>query len=120
MQVEIIRRRPSKEKIKELADNSFGTMFKIAVDIKREILAAGGEFHADGEQLLIKDGSKQEDIWGANFYPEQNPNKIEYSALINIRPSSGNKSMNIENPIVRQKVKSIVESLLMGEDDATS
>lgn len=120
MQVEIIRTKASKEKIKELADNSFGSMFKLAVDIERGILTAGGEFHADGEQSLIEEGSKQKDIWGANYYPFEKPhNRVEYTALINIRPSSGNQSMKIEDLKIREKVKAIVESLLLGEKDET-
>ena len=109
---EIIRDKLSLEKIKQLADSSFGSMFKLAVDINKGILAAGGEFHADGEQLLIKDGSKQVDIWGANYYPfEPAHNRIEYSALINIRPQENNKGMNIESAEIRSKIKIIVESL---------
>jgi hypothetical protein len=40
------------------------------VDIKREILAGGGILYADCEAILLKDGSKQEDIWGADWIPE--------------------------------------------------
>lgn len=121
MQLQLIKDKISKEEIKVIADNSFGDMFKIAVDIKKNILAAGGEFHADGEQLLLKDGSKQENIWGANFYPFNDKRKrIEYSALINIRPQAGNKSMNIEDPLIRKNIKQIVETLLLREDDEIS
>lgn len=42
---------------------------KLAVDIRREILAGGGQMHADCEAALIEDGSRQEDIWGANWIP---------------------------------------------------
>lgn len=121
MRVEIIRTKASKEKIKELADNSFGSMFKLAIDIERGILAAGGEFHADGERPLLEDGSKQKDIWGANYYPFEKPhNRIEYTALINIRPSNGNCGMKIEDPIIREKAKAIAERLLLGEKDEIS
>jgi hypothetical protein len=121
MSVEIIKDKTNKDKIKELAEGSFGSMFKVAVDVERKMLAAGGEFHADGEQLLLQDGSKQKDIWGANYYPFEKPhNRIEYSALINIRPNSGNRSMKIESPEIREKIKTIIGSLLLGENDAIS
>jgi len=45
----------------------YRSMIKIAVDIRRNILAGGGEMHADCEQILLEDGSEQEDIWGANW-----------------------------------------------------
>ena len=42
---------------------------KLAVDIERGILAGGGEVHADCESVLLENGSKQVDIWGADWYP---------------------------------------------------
>ena len=113
-----LKQKISKEKIKELAEATYQSMFKLAVDIQRGLIAAGGEFHADGEQLLITDGSEQKNIWGANFYPFNGPHdRLEYSALINIRPQAGNKSMNVEDPAVRKKMKEIIERLLFGEKD---
>jgi hypothetical protein len=121
MNVEIIKAKIAKEKLKELAEASFGDMFKATVDVQQGILTVGGEFHADGEELLIKNGSKQADIWGANIYPFEKPgNQIQYSALINIRPTTGNRSMNIADPLIRQKIKEVVEKLLLGEKDGTS
>jgi hypothetical protein len=40
---------------------------KIVVDVRRAILAAGGEKHVDAERLLLEDGSRQEDLWGAGL-----------------------------------------------------
>lgn len=121
MKVTIIREKAPKDQIKALAEANYGSMFKLAVDIERKILAAGGEFHADGEQMLIGDGSKQKDIWGANYYPfEKAPQRIQYTALINIRPQDNNKGMLIENETIRHKIKAIVESLLLGPNDAAS
>lgn len=118
MQLELIKEKISKEKIKEIAEATYGSMFKLAVDIQRGIIAAGGEFHADGEQLLITDGSEQKNIRGANFYPFRGPHdRFEYSALINIRPQEGNRSMNVEDPAVRKKMKEVLERLLLGEKD---
>ena len=119
MKIELIKVKIDSKTINELAESSYGSMFKIAVDIEKGIIAAGGEFHADGEQLLVKNGSKQANIWGANFYPFEKPhNRIQYSALINIRPSSGNRSMNIEDPEIRSRIKRLIEALLMDEKDA--
>ena len=72
----------------------YSRMIKLAVDIRRHILAGGGEMHADCELLLLENGSEQDDIWGANWYPAEQ--RIEFEALINIRPRLGNPSILIE------------------------
>lgn len=114
MEIKIAKDKLSRKEIKKLADSSFGGMVKVVVDIERGILALGGEFHADAEQVLLKNGSKQENLWGINYYPLEKPQKrIEYSALVNIRPWSRNRSMHIENKTTRKKIKFIVESLLL-------
>ncbi len=68
---------------------------KLAVDVARGILAGGGEYHADCEEILLENGSRQEDIWGADWYPENRT--VTFGALINIRPREGNRSMEIED-----------------------
>jgi len=88
----------------------YGTMIKIAVDIRRQILAGGGEMHADCEKMLLDSGSEQDDIWGSNWYPFEQ--RIEYEALINIRPLLGNRGILIQDREIRQKVESIAKILL--------
>ncbi len=65
----IVREPTTSEKIREMAEPFFGLRIKLAVDVAREILAGGGELHFDCEQLLLDDGSQQENIWGADWYP---------------------------------------------------
>jgi len=88
----------------------YGTMIKIAVDIRRHILAGGGEMHADCEQLLLEAGSEQDDIWGANWYPADQ--RIEFEALINIRPREGNRGIQIRDNEIRRKVESVTRQIL--------
>ena len=90
----------------------YRSMIKIAVDIRRNILAGGGEMHADCEQVLLEDGSEQDDIWGANWYPGEQ--RVEYEALINIRPRLGNRSIVIQSEEIRQAVKAITLDILGG------
>jgi len=47
---------------------SLGAYVKLAVDVRRDVLAGGGELHADCEQVLLEDG-RPEDIWGAHWLP---------------------------------------------------
>src|SRR3989338_9135207 len=111
MEIKIIKDKISQAEIKELARQTFGDMVKAVVDIERGIMAAGGEMHADCEQVLLDDGSKQENLWGANIYPDSvGDDFIEYKSLINIRPKVGNRSMDIEDMAIREKVKQIIVS----------
>lgn len=86
------------------------TFIKTAVDMKKGILAGGGEFHADCEEELIDHGSSQSDIWGADWNPVRQ--EVTFEALINIRPRQGNRSMIIQDPKIREVVESIVRNLL--------
>ena len=91
----------------------FEDMVKYVVDVERRVAAVGGELHADAEQLLLDSGSRQSDLWGANYYPGRGRDAcIEYTSLINIRPSQGNRSMQIEDPSIREHVQEITFALI--------
>jgi len=86
------------------------TYIKLAVDVERNILAGGGEYHADCEEVLLEDGSRQENVWGADWYPESR--KVGFGALINIRPQQGNRGMEIEDPRLRERIETIIRTML--------
>ena len=89
-------------------------MVKAVVDLEKGIMAIGGEMHADEEALLLENGSKQVDLWGINLYPDRSGDDfIEYDSLINIRPSQGNRSMNVENYHTLEQIKKIIYSLIL-------
>ena len=108
----IVTKKISKEKLRQLAKKTFGDLVKAVVDINRGVMAIGGELHADEEALLLKEGSKQQDLWGINLYPDEPEDKwIEFDSVINIRPSQGNRSRNVENPAIQEKIINIVKNL---------
>ena len=109
--IHIIREKVTSEQMKEMLQ-ALETYIKLAVDIRRRILAGGGILHADCEAELLASGSRQEDIWGADWLPESR--KVEFIALINIRPRQDNPSMEIQDEAVRSKVESTVRELLEG------
>ena len=109
MKIHIIRQRAAEKESQEMLEE-LETYIKLAIDVERGILAGGGEYHADCEEALLEDGSRQEDIWGADWYPESK--KVEFIALINIRPRQGNRGMEIEDSNLRAKVEAIVRRLL--------
>ncbi len=91
----------------------FEDMVKYVVDVERGVLGLGGEMQADAEQLLLEDGSRQADLWGANYYPGRGREAcIEYTSLINIRPAAGNRSMEIQDPVVRERVQALTWALV--------
>ena len=112
MKIHIIRQPPTEQEIREMLEE-LTTYIKLVVDVERDILAGGGEYHADCEEVLLEDGSRQEDIWGADWYPESKT--VEFIALINIRPRQDNRSMEIEDPKLRGKIETIIRRLLQVE-----
>ena len=102
-----------RDELARLVQLYFKDMVKYVVDVRRRVVAVGGELHADGERLLLDEGSLQPDLWGANYYPGRGPERcIEYTALINIRPSQGNRSMEIQDPTTRKLVREITFELI--------
>lgn len=114
----IIREKISQEELVRIVRENFGDMAKVDVDIERGILTIGGEWHSEGDALLVGDGSLHENIWGMNFYPWREPkDRIEYISLINIKPQFGNCSMEVEDKQVREQMKAVVETLLLGQNE---
>ncbi|MBX3036862.1 MAG: hypothetical protein KF758_08100 [Anaerolineales bacterium] len=86
-------------------------MIKVVVDIKLDILAGGSGMHYECEQLLLEKGSKQEDLWGANWFPDEQA--IEFESLINIRPRQ-NKNIIIQDETIRKEVERVTRKYLEG------
>jgi hypothetical protein len=90
----------------------YESMIKIVVDIRRRVLSGGGEMHADCESVLLEGGSEQDDLWGANWYP--NEQRSEFESLINIRPRLGNRSILIQDENLRRQVEAVTLEILGG------
>jgi hypothetical protein len=99
--------------LRRLVNAYFDDMVKYVVDVEQQLIAIGGEMHADAEQVLLDTGSRQADLWGANYYPGRGPQGcIEYTSLINIRPATGNRGMELLDPALREKLRAITFALL--------
>ena len=115
MTIEIIRRPISRARLSALAEAQFGDMVKGVVDVERGVMAIGGELHADEEAALMEDGSAQEHLWGINLYPaEKGEAWMEFDAMINVRPSRGNRSRSVEESALRERIRGIVGALVEG------
>ena len=115
MTIEILRRATSRARLSTLAEAQFGDMVKAVVDLERRVMAIGGELHSDEEAALIEDGSSQANLWGVNLYPaEQGEAWIEFDSMINVRPSQGNRSRNVEDSVLRDRIRQVVTALVEG------
>ncbi|MFH1537109.1 MAG: DUF5674 family protein [Patescibacteria group bacterium] len=107
----IIDKKISKNDLIKLTQQIFGDMIKLVVDIEKEKIALDGELHADEEALMLEQGSQQKNLWGANIYPQATKGKqIEYTSLINIRPTDDNRSMTVENEKIKKKMETIINT----------
>ena len=110
----IILEKPiTKEELSELAENFYGDMIKGVVDVEQEFLALDAELHSDLEGMLLREGSQQDALWGINLYLEADEEDfLEFDSLINIRPRQGNRSRDVENKEIREKIRAIVDKYM--------
>ena len=101
------------DEIRSLAEVRFGDMIKGVVDLERGILLLDADLHADQEASLLADGSKQSNLWGINLYPDMvGDDWLEFDSMINVRPSGGNRSRNVEQAEIRETITTIVNRLV--------
>ena len=111
--IRVIDRPIERAELARLLGQPFPDMVKFVVDLERRVVALGGELHADGEAVLIEQGSRQDALWGGNYYPGAGEAEcIEYTSMINIRPSAGNRSIGVESPDLRRRIHDLVVALV--------
>ncbi len=106
----IIREPATSEQLEQMSEQFGSNFIKLAVDVKREILAGGGELHADCEEMLLENDSQQADIWGADWHAQTRT--VTFESIINIRPKQQNFSMEIQDSALRERIEEIVRRLL--------
>jgi hypothetical protein len=113
METVIVREKMLMPELMALAAYWFTDFAKAVVDIEQGIIAVGAELHSDQEALLLAQGSKQEDLWGVNLYPELTETDwIEFDSMINLRPRQGNRSRGVEDEATRRKITEVVNKLI--------
>ena len=101
------------DEVCEMAREQFGDFVKAVVDVRRGVMALGGELHADEEATLLEHGSRQADLWGINIYPDLPvAERIEYDSMINVRPAQGNRSRLVDDAAIRERIGVVVAALL--------
>lgn len=94
------------EEIEKLSEE-FETYIKTVIDIEKKICSAGANRHFENEQVLLKDGSKQSDLWGGGTDLETKT--IDNNSMINIRPNDGNNSNEIQDREKRTKFEELTK-----------
>ena len=107
--IHVILERATPQQLQEMLEE-LKTYIKLAVDVRRRIVAGGGALHADCETALIEEGSQQTDIWGADWLAKSR--EVRYESLINIRPKQGNRTMTIADSALRTTIEAIVRERL--------
>jgi hypothetical protein len=83
---------------------------KITADLDKEIVAIGGEYHADAERVLVERfDSKRSDIWGGGY--NISTKAFEVNAMLNLK-SGSNESLEILDPKIRTKFLEIIKNKL--------
>jgi hypothetical protein len=109
MTIKIIHDRITRSELKKLAEETFVEMVKAVADIRRGVIAVGGELHSETRDKLLAEGSKAQDLWGFNIYLDgQFDDALEYSSQINLRPAEHNASLQIKSPEVRALIRDLV------------
>ena len=114
MDIKVVKEPIKKSELLEVAGEEFGDFIKAVVDIKKEVMAIGGELHSDGETTLMeREGSTRENTWGINIYPKKSGDEmIEFDSMINIKPHLDNRSRDVESAEIKEKIRKVVEKLV--------
>ncbi len=101
------------DELRHLAVERFGDLIKAVIDLERRIMIVDADLHADEEAELLADGSQQRNLWGVNLYPDLAESEwLEFDALINLRPSFGNRSRSVDDPATQQRLATLVRELV--------
>lgn len=97
-----------------MSKKMFNKIVKAVVDIEQNIMMVDADMHADEEDVLLENGSQQGDLWGINLHPSEygTAGWVEFDSMINLRPSWGNVTRGVDDPMIREKIIKIVNGLV--------
>jgi hypothetical protein len=114
--MEILTKKITAEHLKSMAEELFGNLVKAVVDVRLQRIAINAELHSDEESLLLENGSRQEDLWGINLYPDyekSNSEFVEFDSMINLRPSQGNRTRGVEDLRIRKQIVDVLQQWIL-------
>lgn len=95
----------------EQAQEAYSDYIKTVIDIEKNTMVVGGEYHIDCEEVLIRSGSKLENLFGGGY--RVSTKEVEYMAMSNYKPALGKTTYEIMDESVRNKLKELTEKYLM-------
>lgn len=111
--MKLLRKPITKGELRRIAMKNFGGLVKAVVDISKKIMVIDADLHADQEAFLLTRGSKQNDLWGINLYPDLSEEQfIEFDSMINLRPNAGNLTRGIDDDKIKAVIGRIVARLI--------
>ncbi len=113
--MKIVKDKIEISELKEICQKGpFVNVIKVVVDIDKKIMAIDAELHSELMDFLIKEEkSGHKNLWGVNILPNKEGEKfIIFDSLINLKPSMGNKTRNVESTEVREKIANIINALV--------
>ncbi len=114
METRIVKEGITREELRVLAREQYGDIIKAVVDVEQNIMGVGGELHVDIQSLLIeKEHSRGDTTWGINLYLDKTGEDfIEFDSMVNLKPASGNRSRSVEDPVLRERIRAVVDTLV--------
>lgn len=102
--------------LQEMASEMYDNLVKAVVDVEDRLMVVDAGLHSDEETFLLELGSQQANLWGINLYPDLygSDDFIEFDSIINVRPLQQNRSRDVENEVIRQRIVDIVSELVHG------
>lgn len=109
--MEIISKKISRDELNKMDSGYFEDKIKAVVDIEKQIIGVDAELHADIEGALIEEGSELRNLWGINFLADKDEIEefVKFDSLINIHPKQNNRSRDVEDENIRNKILEAVE-----------
>ncbi|MFI4919713.1 MAG: DUF5674 family protein [Legionellales bacterium] len=113
--MQLVKDKITLAELRQMSEKMSGNLVKAVVDIEQEIMAVDAPMHFDQEQFLLEEGSKQDNLWGINFHPNEvgSDDFIEFDSMINLRPSRGNRTRSVDNPEIQKKIRALVRKLVV-------
>lgn len=104
----ILKDRATKEEVDQVTKIYLGYT-KVVVDVDQKILTAGGEYHIDCEQVLLANGSLQDNLWGGGYRFENK--EVDFMGLTNYKSHLKHLSYEVTFPEIREKMEKIIRKV---------
>jgi hypothetical protein len=98
----------------KMSESMYDALVKAVVDVEAGLVVVDAGLHADEELLLLENGSKQENLWGINLWPENygTDEFIEFDSMINMKPYQNNRSRSVDDPELQKAIRALIEKVV--------